>query len=62
MSLVRSPYLDITPHFFWTTGLVSRSQPRRYRQISVMNASYRILDLIAERPEFLLSVENKTHS
>ncbi len=41
---------------------VPRSRPRRYRQISARKASYRILASIAERPEFLLSVENKTHS
>lgn len=47
---------------FGLLDLVPRSQPRRYRQISVMDASYRIHDLISERPEFLLSVENRTHS
>jgi hypothetical protein len=43
-------------------SIIGGSQPRRRRQISAMKASHRILAVIAERPEFLLSVENKTHS
>jgi hypothetical protein len=43
-------------------SMIGRSGPRRCRQISAMKASHRILAVISERPEFLLSVENKTHS